>query len=111
MTAMDGGNAKGLSATILAGASPLRWCAPACWSKIPSNPGSTSNQAARSSTSPPTIAITTLLPWVSYALCRQLSVDGFLPRYTLHWFCPEHLLLLAVWRMMQGDQPSEVPAI
>ena len=58
-----------------------------------------------------TIAITTLLPWVSYALCRQLSVDGFLPRYTLHWFCPEHLLLLAVWRVMQGDLPSEVPAI
>jgi len=58
-----------------------------------------------------TIAITVLLPWVSYALCRQLSGERFLPRYTLYWFYPGHLLLLAIWRLMHGGLPSEVLAI
>jgi hypothetical protein len=58
-----------------------------------------------------TISSTIVLPWVSYAFCRHLSGERFLPRYTLYWFYPGHLLLLVIWRVMQGNLPTEVLAI
>ena len=58
-----------------------------------------------------TVSGSIVLPWVSYALCRRLSGDRFLPRYTLYWFYPGHLLLFAIWRLMQGDLSTELLAL
>jgi len=58
-----------------------------------------------------TVAGTIVISWMSYALCRRLSGDRFLPRYTLYWFYPGHLLLLAIWRLLYGDLPVEVFAL
>jgi hypothetical protein len=58
-----------------------------------------------------TVSGTIVLPWVIYALCRRLSGDRFLPRYTFYWFYPGHLLLLAIWRLMQGNLSIEVLAL
>jgi len=49
------------------------------------------------------IAGTIALPWVTYAHCRRISGDRFLPRYAFYWFYPGHLLLLVIWRLLRGD--------
>lgn len=57
------------------------------------------------------VSSTIVLPWLGYALCRRLSGDRFLPRYTFYWFYPGHLLLLAIWRLVQGNLSIELLAL
>ena len=54
------------------------------------------------------VAGTIVLPWVSYTLCRRIPGDRFLPRYALYWFYPGHLLVLVIWRLLQGDLSLEL---
>lgn len=54
------------------------------------------------------VAGTVLVPWVSYALCRRVPGDRFLPRYALYWFYPGHLLLFALWRLNRDGLPLEL---
>lgn len=54
------------------------------------------------------VAGTFLVPWVSYALCRRVPGDRFLPRYALYWFYPGHLLLFALWRLTREGLPLEL---
>jgi hypothetical protein len=58
-----------------------------------------------------TFSGTIVFPWVIYALCRRLTGDRFLPRYTLYWFYPGHLLPFAIWRWLQGGPFVEVLAL
>jgi hypothetical protein len=54
------------------------------------------------------VAGTVLVPWVSYALCRRVPGDRFLPRYALYWFYPGHLLVFALWRLLRDGLPLEL---
>ena len=54
------------------------------------------------------VAGTVLVPWASYALCRRVPGDRFLPRYALYWFYPGHLLLFALWRLNRDGLPLEL---
>ena len=57
------------------------------------------------------VSSTIALTWLGYALSRRLSGDRFLPRYTFYWFYPGHLLLLAMWRLLQGNLSTELLAL
>ncbi len=54
------------------------------------------------------VAGTVLVPWMSYALCRRVPGDRFLPRYALYWFYPGHLLVFALWRLLRDGLPLEL---
>ena len=47
-----------------------------------------------------------LVPWMSYALCRRVPGDRFLPRYALYWFYPGHLLVFALLAPAPGRAAS-----